>query len=312
MRGGCLSVEVLEPRRLMSAVADAGDTLADARNLQSLGTLRPQRVNESLDPAGGDSADYYRFSIASERQLAIKLDRLSDNLDLELLNASGGVVATSKRDGVATEYITKQLRKGDYFVRVVGGDPALGDGSSNYRLNIAGTSADTFFSLAAIAQAATSTPTGDLYLFIKDARGDVGITAYKNWIDINSYGWRVTLPSSIGGAGGADKPTFSEVAITKLSDVASVPLFRILTGHTVQNGVAIVIYDSAKRIERLRITLDGAFVTALSTTQTDGEAGQEDLSVAFSKIQIRYTKVDSNGNAGPVIEAAWDLNTNNS
>jgi len=83
-----------------------------------------------------DSDDYYQFILGSQTQLDLALSgpgstSLTGNLDVFVLNASGGVVASSANPGSANESLSKLLDPGVYYLRV---QPVSGD--SFYELSL--------------------------------------------------------------------------------------------------------------------------------------------------------------------------------
>ena len=72
--------------------------------------------------SNADSIGYYKFAIAENSKLDIKLSGLSQNVDLFLLNADGSqVVAQSAVGGDVDENIIQNLRAGSYYFYVSGG-----------------------------------------------------------------------------------------------------------------------------------------------------------------------------------------------
>ncbi|MCY2990143.1 MAG: PPC domain-containing protein [Planctomycetota bacterium] len=83
-----LRLETLEHRRLMDA---GGNTLATATDLGSLQGSR--MVSDYVGPADRD--DYFRFSVSGQAPVDVRLDQLSSDADLTLLNANGGMIRSS-------------------------------------------------------------------------------------------------------------------------------------------------------------------------------------------------------------------------
>lgn len=115
-------MEPLEGRTLLSAqvilsgaIPDAGDTAATAINLRSIVGLSTIRASIG----GTDSADRYRFSVASKGNVNVLLNGLVADADLQLLNANGQVIRQSTRDGRTAEKLSLSLDKGTYYLRVV-------------------------------------------------------------------------------------------------------------------------------------------------------------------------------------------------
>ncbi len=106
-----LRLETLEDRRLMDA---GGNTLATATDL---GPLQGSRVvSDYVGPADRD--DYFRFNVSGQAPVDVRLDQLSADADLTLLNASGGMIRSSAYGGNSPEAISITLPPGTYYVRV--------------------------------------------------------------------------------------------------------------------------------------------------------------------------------------------------
>jgi hypothetical protein len=65
-----------------------------------------------------DERDYYGFTLNEEKTLDIALTKLSDNINLELLDSTGSVIGFSRKKGKNNEKIEADLDPGDYYVRV--------------------------------------------------------------------------------------------------------------------------------------------------------------------------------------------------
>ncbi|MDM3855916.1 MAG: PPC domain-containing protein, partial [Aphanizomenon gracile PMC649.10] len=105
----------------------AGNSITTAFDIGTVDTTI--KVFEDII-SNADSIGYYKFTIAENSKLNIKLSGLSQNVDLFLLNADGSqVVAQSAVGGNVDENIIQNLRAGSYYFYVSGG----GTGT-NYKL----------------------------------------------------------------------------------------------------------------------------------------------------------------------------------
>ncbi len=125
---------------------DAGNTPGTAFNLGSFNggqsTQRSEEIGTWIPNIGRDLNDYYEFTISSDNTVSIhtvsiRLDRLTDNAELELLNRNGSVRRSSRNSGVTSEEIVESLRPGTYYIRVY---PATPFASTPYRLSVQSTS----------------------------------------------------------------------------------------------------------------------------------------------------------------------------
>ncbi len=86
-----------------------------------------------------DINDYYRFTLGSPTRLSLQLDGLGTNalqgdLDVQIVNSLGNLVAQSRNPGTSPESISNlDLTPGTYFIRVFQGD---GGAASSYDLDL--------------------------------------------------------------------------------------------------------------------------------------------------------------------------------
>lgn len=111
------TIEPLEPRVVLSVATtavDGGNTFAAAANLGRVsGTLV---VNNAL--SGGESSDYFRFTVRSRGNVNVSLGGLSANANLRLLNADGATLSSSGRARSRSESISRSLGRGTYTLAV--------------------------------------------------------------------------------------------------------------------------------------------------------------------------------------------------
>jgi hypothetical protein len=83
--------------------------------------------------ASGDN-DYYRISISTGGTLVISLTTLPANYQLQFLNSSGGVIASSTNSGNTSESISRTVTTGTYFARVYPRNNGAWNATSCYTL----------------------------------------------------------------------------------------------------------------------------------------------------------------------------------
>ena len=109
----------------------AGNTLATARAI----TVGSSTTSYTDWVGSTDTNDYYRFSLANSGNFNLGLTGLTADADVQLLNSSGSVIASSTNGGTVSESITSQLSAGTYYIRVY---PYTGN--TNYNLAVSATS----------------------------------------------------------------------------------------------------------------------------------------------------------------------------
>lgn len=124
--------ETLEDRLVMSVPvvgADGSETFAAA---PSVGKLNGAvLVKNAL--SGGESSDFYQFTIRSEGNVNLTLGGLSTNANMRLFDADGRQLAISDRTRTRDDWISKTLGRGTYTVSVDRGKAA---GNTSYALTM--------------------------------------------------------------------------------------------------------------------------------------------------------------------------------
>lgn len=111
-----------------SAPDYAGNTPATARDIGTLASN--QAFQDFVSPS--DKNDYYRFTLSAQSNFALRMDGLTSDADVYLLNSSGTTIGRSTAGGVNPEAITQSLAAGTYYVRVY----LYGNASTPYSLNL--------------------------------------------------------------------------------------------------------------------------------------------------------------------------------
>lgn len=112
--------------------------LAGATNVFQIGLLNGNGVyRDEITPTDPD--DYYRFTLGSPTRLSLALNGLGSNalqanLDVQILNSSGVLVAEGRNTGNVPEQLTNlNLNPGTYSIRVFAGDNGA---TSSYDLEL--------------------------------------------------------------------------------------------------------------------------------------------------------------------------------
>lgn len=120
--------------------------------------------------------------------------------------------------------------------------------------------------------------------------GEGKITGYEGWIDISSWSWGVTHPTSgvPGGGYSQDKAYFNDIMITKTADKGSATLLLNMTFGTHFPKVEIAsLKTTGETIEKyLHIELEKVLVTSVS--QSGGGSGTPMESVTMSYKLIKF------------------------
>lgn len=133
-----------------------------------------------------------------------------------------------------------------------------------------------------------------LLKFEKEIKGDSDIDKHTNWITCDSFQLGVgRMISSSGGGKSRDTgtPEFSEISISKSTDMASADLFFQSTcgdslGKTEIHLIQTAGTDDAVQVY-LTIELEDAIVTSYSVS-SGGDRPSESFNLNFTKISYQY------------------------
>ncbi len=153
--------------------------------------------------------------------------------------------------------------------------------------------------------------------FATQIKGDSTVDAHKDWITVDSLQFGVGRSISSSG-GGKDRdtsnPSFSEVTISKSTDIASADLyFQAVAGKSLGKAEIHFIQThgtDAKGQVYLIVELEDAIVSSYSAS-SGGERPSESVSINFTKISYQY-----NAYSGDKVTTGtpkkWDVISNKS
>jgi len=154
-----------------------------------------------------------------------------------------------------------------------------------------------------------------LLKFETQIKGDSTVTGHTDWITIDSLQMGVGRAITMSG-GGKDRdtstPSFSEITLTKSTDMASADLFmQAVCGkslgkaeiHFIQTGGV----DAAEQVF-LKIELSEAIISSYSAS-SGGDRPQESFSINFTEISYQYDAF-SGDKVTTGTAKKWNLKTN--
>jgi type VI secretion system secreted protein Hcp len=150
----------------------------------------------------------------------------------------------------------------------------------------------------------------DYLLEIDGIEGESTDDKHPGAIEVESWSWGASNPSSIGSGGlGSGKVSVQDFTFTHHVDAASPVLFlRCATGQHIKSA-KLFVRKTGGGGEYLTYTFTDCLVSSFED-KGGGEAPTEEIALAFRRIEMEYTVQDATGAAGKVIKAGWDLATN--
>ncbi|MCU0504665.1 MAG: type VI secretion system tube protein Hcp [Chloroflexi bacterium] len=150
----------------------------------------------------------------------------------------------------------------------------------------------------------------DYFLEIDGIEGESTDEAHRGAIEVQSWSWGASTPSSVGSGGlRAGKVSIQDFHFTHRVDAASPTLFlRCASGQHIKSA-KLFVRKAGGGDEYLTYTFTDCLVSSFED-QGGGDAPTEEIAMAFRKIEMEYTVLDATGAAGKVVKGGWDLATN--
>jgi len=153
---------------------------------------------------------------------------------------------------------------------------------------------------------------GDIFLKLKDVTGESQKDGHKDEIEVESFSWGESNPTSFaqGGGGGVGKVSIQDVHFTKAIDKATGDLAQFCASGK-HLGDAVFTFRKAgdKPLDFLKVTLTDVMISSYQLSDSSGGSTlpHESLSLAYGKVQFKYFSQDAKGQAGPEVAFGWNI-----
>jgi type VI secretion system secreted protein Hcp len=148
----------------------------------------------------------------------------------------------------------------------------------------------------------------DMFLEIEGIDGESTDEAHKGEIEVDSWSFGASNPTSVGpgGGGGAGKASWTDFHFSHAIDAASPMLMlRCATGQHIAKATLTVRKAGEGRAEYLKYTLQDCIVSSIAHKDDPGASPMEEFALRYRKIEMDYTPA-----SGAKVHAGWDLATN--
>jgi type VI secretion system secreted protein Hcp len=153
----------------------------------------------------------------------------------------------------------------------------------------------------------------DIFAKIGDIKGESLDDKHKDEIEILSWSWGVTNAgaTSGGSGGGAGRADFQDLSFTHSIDKASPLLLKACaTGVHIKEATITHRKAGKGRQEFLIFKLNDVIVTSVKQSDT-GESGRpENVSLAFSKVDLEYKPQKPDGSLDAGVHFKYDIKAN--
>jgi type VI secretion system secreted protein Hcp len=154
----------------------------------------------------------------------------------------------------------------------------------------------------------------DAFLKIDGVDGESTRKGFEKQMEIMSFGWGASNPSTVGaggGGGGGGKVSVSSFSIVKKSDSASPLLFQACCQGDHYATAVVTLNKSAGKtpIDFIKYEFGEVYVDSIQWSGSSGgdDTPMESVSFSFGKVAVTYTPQKADGSKGSPAVGAWDL-----
>lgn len=155
----------------------------------------------------------------------------------------------------------------------------------------------------------------DIFLQIDTINGESHDKDHQGWIDVLAWSWGASNSANTqqGGGGGQGKVNVNALSITKPVDISTPKLFQSVASGQPYNTAKLVVRKQAggQPLEYVTINMGEVIVSSISEGGSGGgDSLTENISLNFSKVDIKYIQQNADGSAGTTLELGWDVLAN--
>lgn len=152
-----------------------------------------------------------------------------------------------------------------------------------------------------------------IFLKIGNIKGESTDSKHKDEIDVFSWSWGVSTPSSggSGGGSGVGRPTFSDLNFTHRYDKAAPLLWRACAvGQHFPEATLTGAKQGKGAQDYLVIKMSDVVVTSASASDGAGGDAMESVGVNFAKVDVEYKPQKADGSFDASVRFKYDIRAN--
>jgi type VI secretion system secreted protein Hcp len=152
-----------------------------------------------------------------------------------------------------------------------------------------------------------------IYVQIDGIQGDATHETHKKWVDVAAMNWgvhrAVTTPSGSAQNREASEPVVGEVHLTKSMDGSSLKFFEAAaTGNQGKTVTIHLVTTGSPGSTYMEYKLTNALVSGYQVN-TQGDRPVEEITLNFTKVDLKYTTYDENHKPVNNQVASYDIAT---
>lgn len=154
-----------------------------------------------------------------------------------------------------------------------------------------------------------------IYIKFPGITGQTQVEGHKGELEVMSFSFGAQISvtnTATNKTRTLDKPSFSDIILSRYCDSATPQLLQKLTLGEVFKGETIISFtreDSGTLLDLITIKLTDTVLSSLQAS-SGGDPPSESLSLNYSKIEIAYKQQKKEGGPDGVAPFVWDCATN--
>ena len=152
-----------------------------------------------------------------------------------------------------------------------------------------------------------------IFLKIGDIKGESTDSKHKDQIEVFSWSWGVTNPSTVGpgGGGAVGKPSFHDLNFTHRYDRAAPLLWRACAvGQHFTEATLVGTMQGKGPQDYLIAKMSDVVVTSASASDSSGGDAMEAVGVKFAKVDVEYKPQKADGSFDASVRFKYDIKAN--
>lgn len=153
----------------------------------------------------------------------------------------------------------------------------------------------------------------DAFIKLEGIEGEATRKGFEKQIEILSFSWGASNPTTIGsgGGGGGGKASLSPINIMKKSDKSSPLLFQACCQgkHFPKATVTLHKAGGDEAVDYLVYELERVYIESIQWSGSSGgdDRPVESCALAFGKVTVTYTEQTETGAKGSPVVGSWDV-----
>ena len=154
----------------------------------------------------------------------------------------------------------------------------------------------------------------DMFLKLDGIDGESTDEQHQKWIELESFSWGVTNPTTIGSAtsgAGAGKAVPADFLVVMPFSAASPKVFQKCVSGAHYDTVVLSMRKAGgnqrSAQEFLKYTFQTVFTTKIEWTGSSDEGPEEQITFVYGALEVQYEPQNSDGTLGEPVLAGWDF-----